>query len=81
LTPLATKTPETIDIDKILKVMRADLPANFDKGIFASELRKAESWYRVRSKIDKWPILFSNSGSGCQALQPSSLPGPLFSPR
>jgi len=27
------------------------------------------------------PILFSNSGSGCQALQPSSLPGPLFSPR
>jgi len=27
------------------------------------------------------PILFSNSGSGCQALQRSSLPGPLFSPR
>jgi len=27
------------------------------------------------------PIVFSNSGSGCQALQPSSLPGPLFSPR
>jgi len=28
-----------------------------------------------------WQILFSNSGSGCQALQRSSLPGPLFSPR
>jgi len=27
------------------------------------------------------PIVFSNSGSGCQALQRSSLPGPLFSPR
>src|SRR6478672_8998978 len=25
------------------------------------------------------PILFSNSGSGCHALQRSSLPGPLFS--
>ena len=28
-----------------------------------------------------WQILFSNSGSRCQALQRSSLPGPLFSPR
>jgi hypothetical protein len=27
------------------------------------------------------PIVFSNSGSGCQVLQRSSLPGPLFSPR
>ena len=31
--------------------------------------------------VRKVPILFSNSGSGCQALQRSSLPGPLFSPR
>ena len=44
-----------IDVDKILKVMRADLPANFDKGILASELRKAKSWYQTRSKLDKWP--------------------------
>ena len=44
-----------IDVDKILKAMRADLPANFDKGILASELRKAKSWYRIRSKLDKWP--------------------------
>jgi hypothetical protein len=51
----ATKVPDMIDVDKILKELRADLPANFDKGILASELRKAKSWYRVRSKIDKWP--------------------------
>ena len=44
-----------IDVDRILKVTRADLPANFDKGILASELRKAKSWYQVRSKLDKWP--------------------------
>ena len=44
-----------IDVDKVLKVMRADLPANFDKGILASELRKAKSWYQTRSKLDKWP--------------------------
>ena len=31
--------------------------------------------------VRSWQILFSNSGSGCQALQRSSLPGPLFSPR
>ena len=31
--------------------------------------------------VSSWQILFSNSGSGCQALQRSSLPGPLFSPR
>jgi hypothetical protein len=43
-----------IDVDKILKVMRADLPANFDKGVLASELRKAESWYQTRSKLDEW---------------------------
>ena len=44
-----------IDVDKIQKVMRADLPANFDKAILASELRKAKSWYQTRSKLDKWP--------------------------
>jgi hypothetical protein len=44
-----------IDVDKILKATRADLPATFDKGILVSELRKAESWYRIRSKLDKWP--------------------------
>ena len=44
-----------IDVDKVLKAMRADLPANFDKGILASELRKAKNWYQTRSKLDKWP--------------------------
>jgi hypothetical protein len=44
-----------IDVDKVLKVMRADLPANFDKGILASELGKAKSWYQIRSQVDKWP--------------------------
>jgi hypothetical protein len=44
-----------INVDKILKVMRTDLPANFDKGILASELRKAESWYQTRSNLDEWP--------------------------
>ncbi|SRR5258705_8317832 len=43
------------DVDKILKVMRANLPANFDKGILESELDKAKNWYRTRSKLDKWP--------------------------
>jgi len=43
-----------IDVDKILNSMRADLPANFDKGVLASELRKAKSWYQTRSKLDKW---------------------------
>ena len=42
LNVLATKAPEMIDVDKILKVMRADLPANFDKGILASELRQGK---------------------------------------
>jgi hypothetical protein len=37
--------------------------------------------FRARRHVSKVPILFSNSGSGCQALQRSSLPGPLFSPR
>ena len=44
-----------IDVDKVLKVVRADLPANFDNGILASELRNAKSWYQTRSKLDKWP--------------------------
>jgi hypothetical protein len=44
-----------IDVDKILRAMRADLPANFDKRILASELGKAKSWYRTRSGVDKWP--------------------------
>jgi len=44
-----------INIDKILKVMRADLPANFDKAILASELVKAKNWYRTRCRLDKWP--------------------------
>ena len=44
-----------IDVDKVLKSMRVDLPANFDKGILASELRKAKNWYQTRSKLDKWP--------------------------
>ena len=35
--------------------MRADLPANFDKAILASELGKAKSWYQTRSRLDKWP--------------------------
>jgi hypothetical protein len=46
---------EMINVDKILKVMRADLPANFDKEVLASELRKAKSWYQIRSKFDKLP--------------------------
>jgi hypothetical protein len=44
-----------IDVDKILRVMRTDLPANFDKGILASELRWAASWYQTRSKLDELP--------------------------
>ena len=44
-----------IDVDKVLKAMRADLPANFDKGILASELGRAKSWYQTRSKFDKLP--------------------------
>ncbi len=37
---------------------------------------------RLRCNICRnGPIVFSNSGSGCQALSRSSLPGPLFSPR
>jgi hypothetical protein len=43
-----------IDVDKILKATRADLPANFDKGSLASELRKAKSWYQTRSRLDQW---------------------------
>ena len=41
---------------------------------------KADSTQKL-GHVRKVPILFSNSGSGCQALQRSSLPGPLFSPR
>jgi hypothetical protein len=44
-----------IDVDKILKAMRTDLPANFDRGLLASELSKVESWYQTRSKLDEWP--------------------------
>jgi len=44
-----------INVDKVLKSMHADLPANFDKGILAFELRKAKSWYQTRSKLDEWP--------------------------
>jgi hypothetical protein len=44
-----------INVDQILKVMRADLPANFDKAILASELGKAKNWYQTRSRLDKWP--------------------------
>ena len=44
-----------INVDTLLKVMRADLPVNFDKGILASELGNAKSWYQTRSKLDKWP--------------------------
>ncbi len=44
-----------INVEEIVKVMRADLPANFDKAILASELVKAKNWYRIRSKLDKWP--------------------------
>jgi len=35
---------------------------------------------RLPRRVCFYPILFSNSGSGCQVLQRSSLPGPLFSP-
>jgi hypothetical protein len=41
-----------IDVDKILKETGADLPAEFDKDSLASELAKARSWYRVRSKFE-----------------------------
>lgn len=43
-----------INVDRVLKSMRVDLPADFEKGILASELRKAKSWYQTRSKLDKW---------------------------
>jgi hypothetical protein len=33
---------------------------------------------RSDEDIRLWQIVFSNSGSGCQALQLSSLPGPLY---
>jgi hypothetical protein len=48
------KGPAKINVDKILKAMRADLPPDFDKGILTSELRKAKSWYRARTGVDKW---------------------------
>ena len=44
-----------INVEAIVKVMRADLPAHFDKAILASELDRAKNWYRTRSKLDKWP--------------------------
>jgi len=42
-----------IDVDKVLKSMRVDHPANFNKRVLADELRKARSWYQTRSKFDK----------------------------
>jgi hypothetical protein len=44
-----------INVEAIVKVMRADLPAHFDKAILASELDRAKNWYWTRSKLDKWP--------------------------
>jgi hypothetical protein len=52
---MIAKVPEKLDVDKILKVTGADLPANFNKSILASELAKAKSWYQARSGFDRLP--------------------------
>ena len=52
-----------------------------DLAVGAGNFRSVLPDFRAARHVSSVPILFSNSGSGCQAFQRSSLPGPLFSPR